>query len=262
MPLPLAIPLIMGGLQTAQGVMQKIKAAKLAKRNPRPKLKDNKFLNDQYQLTGSYAGTGLTAGAKDLMVTNNDRNQSSALDALLKTGGSANLVGDIYSSGQDALRGLALAEDQARVNNMNRYLGVVGKKSEEERDQFFVNEYAPWKDQAKLISELSTQGMDNIWKGFNTGGSAALQAIDANQYEKMLEGNVLEGGDFSRTPTTRIRPAQASRMTSRTQLPGLQKGNRTTVDNVDINSLMEYYRNLDLSRLPGDVDEQIYGNWE
>lgn len=192
---PAAIGMIAGGLQMAIGAVQKIKAAKMAKHNIRPLLKDNPYTEDMYNLTGSYANEGLSESSKQAYLGNNDRNLSSSIEAMLKLGGNPNLISDMYSSSQGGIRELAVAEQQAKNNNINRFIqsGLIPKASQE-RDKFFLNEMVPFQDKAALISSLSNQGMDNIFKGFNTGASAGIQGMMGDMYKS--DPVTPDGGDF------------------------------------------------------------------
>lgn len=260
--MPVTITAVLGGLQTATGVLGKIKAAKMAKSNKRPELKDNPYLNDVYNMTGAYANTGLSASAKQSLISNNDRSLSSSIDAILTTGGSANQIGSLYESSTGALRQMALSEDQARYRNRQDFAEASLKKADEVRDKFLVNEYGPWKDQAQLIKELSSQSMQDIWGGLNTVGSAAISGMGSKMYKNLPGGGnnnmVPDGGSFSKikspTPMMRTpRPVNGDSPANDTTLAGLLKkltlpGNDDTGnDQAQINSmedLWNYYDNL------------------
>jgi hypothetical protein len=248
-----------GLLQTGLGIGQKAKAAKMARKNPRPDLKDSKYLQDMYQLTGAYAGQGLSDEAKQAYISQNDRNLGSSLDAILRSGGSPNLISDIYDDSQSGVRQLALADDTAKMRNMERFLTVQDKKADEERDKFFVNQYAPWKDKAQMIAGLSQQGMDNIWKGINTMGSAAVGYADSKQYASK---SLPDGGDFSKVTASvggRNNPGYMNIVpTVGRNNPQMYRNNNMQPKpmNYDMNALLEYYSNL---HIPGsDETEYMY----
>jgi hypothetical protein len=113
-----------------------------------------------------------------MFLTNNDRNLSSSIDAILKTGGSANLVSEAYDNSNNILQQMVLAEEKARIANRSTFMSMQQAKASEDRDQFFLNKYTPWKDQNDAIQGLSQQGMDNIWKGINTTGSSIISAVN------------------------------------------------------------------------------------
>jgi hypothetical protein len=184
-----AASLIQGGLgavQTALGFGQKAKAAKLQKKLnalERPELKENEFIDESYNLTQAMAGQGLSESAKQAYISNNDRNLTASLGALLKTGGSPNLVSDLYDNSQSGIRNLALAEDDARRKNINTYLEYgIAPKASESRDMWMTNKMVPFQDKSAQLTQqiagLSQDGMKNIFGGVNTMGSAAISAIN------------------------------------------------------------------------------------
>jgi hypothetical protein len=206
--------LVQGGiglLQSGIGIAQKIKAAKLAKRNVRPELEDNAYIDDMYTLTASQAGQGLSDATKQSFLTNIDRNVSSGIDAVLRGGGSVNNIGDLIDSGNSAVREMAWADQQVRARNTSQFITAIQAKADEDRDQFFLNELAPFQDRAQMISELSKQGMDNIFKGVNTMGSAAIGAF-GDPYKNETEGltNRSQSQAQSYSPNIRTQPLTVS----------------------------------------------------
>jgi hypothetical protein len=187
MPLPLAAAGIEAGvglLQTGIGIAQKIKAAKLARSNIRPVLKDNPYIDQGYALAGSMASQGLSDATRQAYQTGIDRNLSAGIDAITRAGGSVNNIGDLIDSGSSALREMAYADQQIKARNTSQFLDAIQKKADEDRDQWFLNEYAPYQDRAAMISQLSGQGMTNIFKGINTAGSAAMGALQSDIYNE------------------------------------------------------------------------------
>jgi hypothetical protein len=92
---------------------------------------------------------------------------------------------------------MALADQQLKSRNTSVFLDAIQKKADEDRDQWFHNEYAPYQDRAAMISQLSGQGMTNIFKGINTAGSAAMGALQANLYNENPLGQNAPAEAFS-----------------------------------------------------------------
>lgn len=197
--MPVTIGAVTGGIQSVIGIAQKIKAAKLAKSNIRPDLTDSTYLDDSYKLNEAYAGEGLDENSKQAYIQNNDRNLSSSLDTMLRLGGGPNLVSQLYDTSTNALQGLALADETARVRNRANFVASQKDKSSEQRDEFFLNKYQPWKDQNALINQLSNEGMQNIWKGVNTAGSAVVGSLNpyGNKSNTSTTAPALEGGSIA-----------------------------------------------------------------
>ncbi len=87
----------------------------------------------------SNAAEGLDENSKQAYLQNNDRNLSSSLDAMLKLGGSANLVSDLYDRSSNSIQGFALADQKARKENLAIFMAMQQAKASQNRDQFFLN---------------------------------------------------------------------------------------------------------------------------
>lgn len=198
---------VTGLIQAGIGIAQKIKAAKLAKHNKRPDLEDDPYLDDAYNLAVSGASEGLSTSTKQQYLTNNDRNLSSSLNAMLTLGGGPNLVSELYDDSGNQLRVLAAADEAAKVRNRETYFTYAKAKASENRDEWMLNKYVPYRDTQEQIASLSKQGMDNIWKGINTTGSAVISAMDPYKTgkdatipggDKELSGGSMAIGDMSK----------------------------------------------------------------
>lgn len=177
-------PLIIAGLvlaaaQIGQGVAQKSKAAKIAAGNKRPDYEIPNQVIENQKLLESLAQQGLTAGAKQAYTNANDRSLTSSIEAILKSGGSPNLIGEAYDSSTQATSRMALAEDEARIRNINMYIQGQNMLADETSKKWAINKFAPYADKAQQAAQLSSQGSDNIWKGINTGFSAYASGVNA-----------------------------------------------------------------------------------
>lgn len=177
-----------GLAQAGVGIAQKIKAAKLAKSNIRPILEDNEYLDDAYRVSQARASEGLNESSKQDFLTNNDRNLSSSIDAILKGGGSVNNISDLYDNNQGVLRRLAVADQEMQARNMQTYFAMLDKKQQEDSDQFFLNQYAPYQDKAALAASLAQQGQENLWKGINAIGGSAMNMMASKSAPDLTGG--------------------------------------------------------------------------
>lgn len=179
MPPLIIAGLVMAAAQIGTGIAQKAKAAKIAAANKRPDYEIPNPVIENQRLLESLAQQGLTAGAKQAYTTANDRGLTSSIEAILKSGGSPNLVNEAYDTSQQGASRMALAEDEARIRNINMYIQGQNTLADEQSKKWGINKYAPYADKAQVAASLSNQGMDNIWKGINTGFSAAGAGINA-----------------------------------------------------------------------------------
>lgn len=216
---PLTIGAIIGGAQgvgqLVTGIVQKSKAAKMARKNPRPKYEIQKEILDNQNLTESKASEGLSDAAKQVYSTGAERGLSSSINAILKGGGSVNNIADIYDTYQGGISKLALIDEEMRARNIQNMINQNNVLASEKDKQWQVNVFAPYADKAQAAAALSKQGMDNIWKGVNTMTGAATNYLMGQQYAK--EGaNVFGGTGSGSNGSGQIMP-QTSSMPQTTQ---------------------------------------------
>lgn len=145
----------------------------------RPTLRDSPYLNDQLKLAESNLSTGMSTEAKATYEQDLDRSLSTSLSTVLKGGGNANNVGEIFANDAQGRQRIALMKDNLRLAETDRLTRAQDAMEEERQKQFQVNEDAPWKDAAQATAQ-ARQGAENMmWSGIGTAGSGVLKGLES-----------------------------------------------------------------------------------
>jgi len=176
-----------GVVDTAVGLINKGKARREANRlaRSRPQYAIDKGYGQNLDLAESeLAGGGLSATAENAYNQLQDKQFSSSLDAILKGGGTATNVADVYGQGQEGRLRLAQLSDQMRLSKINNVMKSREQLADEEDKKFMYNVDAPWKN-AVQANSAARQGADaQIWSGIQTVGSAGMQFADQQGQKK------------------------------------------------------------------------------
>jgi len=160
-----------GAIQSVSGIIGQGKAKKLGS-EPRPEYQMGQGIIDNQALTESMAGQGLTDSSMQLYTQNAQRGLTRSIDAVLRGGGSANMIGDISQSYNDGLSNMSIANDQAQFRNINNYLNANTAMAAEQDKAWQINKFAPWADKQKLAAEMRANADKNVMGGVNTAMSA------------------------------------------------------------------------------------------
>lgn len=158
---------VAGTGMAVSGLANKAKAKRMAKNNIRPTYETPQSEYDNLALTKSRASQGLSDSSLTAFGRANDRALTGSLDSILKNGGDNNqvsTVSDAYTSGAAKL---ALADDQARMQNINALIAQQGRMSDYADKQWMINKYAPYADRAAAAADLAKQGETKLWNGIS-----------------------------------------------------------------------------------------------
>jgi len=219
MAIAAAAQAVAGIAQTVSGFVQKSKAKKMARNNKRPVYNIPTEISDNSAVTDSRASRGLSGQAVDLYKKDSDRKITTSIDAILKGGGSVNNIADLYTATNDGVSRMALLDDEMRSRNVAAYVSQNNTSAEYKDKAWQINQYAPYADKAQAAAALSKMGTDNIWKGINTVGSAATNAITSGLFKK-------EGDEVGKIDTGGVPQSYQSSMMSNTPTRSQSLANR------------------------------------
>lgn len=138
---------------------QKQKAAQaLAAANPRPvyNIPETEFQNQS--LLENRASQGLSDESLGFLKQNADRGLSSSINAILRSGGTANQIGGLDNNYNNAITQSALLDDQAKSQNLAALVAHTSRMSDNYDKAFQVNQYGPYADKAQAAKLLQGQG--------------------------------------------------------------------------------------------------------
>lgn len=181
-PILALIPAAISAASAIAGGIQKRKAEKerLRLAASRPELQNSEFLDEQMDLARSELSRGPSRGqvaAQQMM----DANFSSSLDALLRSGGSAGNMADLYGQSQTGAMQLAMSQDALRQNQIQNLMRA-GQGSEGFRQQQFqYNQFAPFADNAQANAAALQSSNQQMWSGIANAGSSLAYGLGGMQ---------------------------------------------------------------------------------
>lgn len=209
------LPLIAGGIaaaKTVTGLVNRGRAKKEAERlaRSRPQYSIDEGYGQNLDLAESEASTGLSATAENAYNQLADKEFSTSLDAILKSGGTATNVADVYGQGQEGRLRLAQLSDQMRLSKINSLMKAREDMAEQQDKKFEFNEWRPWADASQANAEARRGSDEQIWSGLQSLGSTAMQFADQqsqqkqyNDYLKTIGGNKGSTNTSTYTPPVR-----------------------------------------------------------
>lgn len=206
MPAPL-IPIALGAAKAVTGLVNKRKAKREAKEleRTRPKYEMSPLFQQDLDLAESELSTGLSANAENAYNQLQDKQFSSSLDAILKSGGTATNVANVFGDAQEGRLRLAMLTDQMRLNKINNLMKTRGRLAEEQEKEFEFNQWRPWADKAQANAAARQGADEQIWGGIDTIGSSIMQGIDQNRQQKQFD-DYLKTISSNKTDTSTYTP--------------------------------------------------------
>lgn len=215
MPAAQAIQAGLAVAKTVTGLINKGKAKREAKEleRTRPQYSIDKGYGQNLSLAESNL-QGLSDSAENAYNQLADKQFSSSLDAILKSGGTATNVADVYGQGEEGRLRLAQLSDQMRLSQVNNLMKSREAFADQEDKAFMYNIDAPWKDKAQANAEARKGADEQIWGGIQSIGAAGMQFADQKDQEKDYDKylKAISGGNGGGGSTSTFTPQRSSAM--------------------------------------------------
>lgn len=181
-------PLVVAGVAAYNGIKgaaDKAAANKRARLNIRPTFDIQKEYFQNQSLAQDMAQNGLPDSAKNFYQTNAERGLGSSLGAILQTGGGINDVQKLYSTFDRNSQAVAAQDATQKLDNIRYLMKANNDLADQKTQQWAVNKYQPYLDEAKSIAAQKQQGQAEINSGVNGLASAvasygAMKASEDN----------------------------------------------------------------------------------
>ena len=193
-PISTGIGAAAGLAQTITGLVNKGKAKREAREleRTRPTYQISDLVQQDLDLAESEAASGgLSSRAETAYNNLNDKQFSSSLGAILRSGGSVNNVADVFGANDEGRQRLALISDQARLNQINNLTRSRMNMVNEQDKEFLYNVDQPWKNKAAANAEARRSADAGIWSGIDTVAGAGMQYF-GNKYNEDRYNNSLK----------------------------------------------------------------------
>jgi hypothetical protein len=174
LPLALIAGAAVGAGELAYGAHLKKKAQEAAAANVMPEYKIAPEEQQMLSQAESSAGQGMSDAAREALRSNSDRALGTTVDAMLRSGGTANSIGKTAGATQAGLNQVAIYEDSARLDHLRELQNARARMSANRDKSYQINKYNPWANKAQAISE-QLAGANNVMNsGINTLGQGVL----------------------------------------------------------------------------------------
>lgn len=202
MPVAAAIPIALGVAKTVTSLVNKGKAKREAKelQKTRPQYDVDEGYGQNVSLAESNL-QGLSDSAENAYNQLADKQFSSSLDAILKSGGTATNVADVYGQGEEGRLRLAQLSDQMRMNQVNSLMRSREALADQNEKAWQINQFAPWQDRAQANAQARQGAEEGIWSGLQTAGAGAMQFIDQQAQQKQQNQYFTNGSSNSSATT-------------------------------------------------------------
>lgn len=163
----------------------------------KPVKKTSQFDRDALALTESDLANGMSAEAEQAYGDTEARSLSSAISAILKGGGSANNISDMYGNTAQGRQQLALVRENLRMKKVDEYLKQLDTMANEEEKNWLTNEYGPYINKLKAVGEAKKAAAEQTAKGLDSIGGMGSSGKGKNNDGGGMMG--MFGGMFGRS---------------------------------------------------------------
>jgi hypothetical protein len=187
--MPLTAGAILGGVGAAAKVGAGIGQLIHSKKKPaiRPNFDIQKEYFDNQTLAQSYAQEGLPESTKAYYTTQASRGLSSGIDAALQGGGDVNALTNLVDQYQQGLNKISAEDAQLKLKNIDDLMERNSDLASQKVQQWVLNKYEPFKDQAKANAQERAAGLQNLIGGIGEGAAVLSSYGQAENYEDMVK---------------------------------------------------------------------------
>lgn len=191
---PAALGVVSGIGQTISGIInQKKDKAELARLAPAFYKIQDEYQRNENQAAEMAAG-GLSQGSKDFYSDMAGRGLGSGISGVLAAGGDPNNIARLFDSYNTSMRKLATDDSEAQISNI-KYFQQVGKDlAGQKTQQWAINEYQPYQNKLKELTQKIAANKQNIWNGIQGAIGGVQAGVTASQNERLL-GSLFKGID-------------------------------------------------------------------
>lgn len=191
--IPAGLGLITGGIK-AIGAGKRLKEdkAELARLTPAFYKIQDEYYNNKNS-AAELAQGGLTQNAKDFYGDMAGRGLGTGVSGVLQAGGSPNDIAKIFDSYNTSISELGVKDAETQINNIKYYHQVGKDLAGQKTQQWAINEYAPYQNKLKELTQRIDADKKNIWGGIDQAIGSAQAGVTSMQNEKMIN-NLFKSG--------------------------------------------------------------------
>lgn len=184
-----AISLAEGEVQFVSSLIKGKKDKEELARLKQPFYKIQNEYVENRNLAAQMATGGLPDATKNMMLTETQRGLGASLGAMKQTGGGINDMARLNSIIGDSINTIGAEDANARIKNIQYYMGVNKDLAGQKTMKWSLDEYQPYERKLKELTERRAADEKNAYNGANqiSGSLSNLgTAMDNNQ---LMQGN-------------------------------------------------------------------------
>lgn len=178
---------VAGGAQFFDSLGKEKKAkAELAALTPAYyKIQDEYFQNKN--ISQNLAQGGIPNATKDYVTNESQRGLGSSLSAILQAGGSPNDVSGLLDTYDRSIERVGAQDAEQRLQNIQYYMNANKDLAGQKNTQWTINEYQPYQNKLKELTERRAAAEQNKWGGIGTALGSVTAAGTSMSNEGLLK---------------------------------------------------------------------------
>lgn len=175
-PISAGLGIVAGGAQFFDALAKEKKAKAELSRLSTPFYKIQKGYEQNLNQAGVMAGGGMPAASKDYYTSESQRGLGASISSILQGGGSPDSISKIFDVYNKSIDQTAVKDATQRIENIKYFQTANKDYAGQQNIQWGVNEYQPYQNKLKEITQRREAAEKNKWGGIQTavGSLSAL----------------------------------------------------------------------------------------
>lgn len=203
-----------------------------------------------YNQAAEDAQSGLTQEAKDYFTGEAARGFGSGVSGVLSSGGGPNDIANLFDKYTRSIKSVGVEDSVKKLENIRYFMNTAKDLAGQKTIQWGVNEYQPYQNKLKELTQRIAADKQNIWSGIQ-GAIGAGQAAETSMMNKGLldklfsdgKGGVAEVGDMSH-PDTSIPGAERTNADATDENAALNLDSFTEEQQQQIGQLLQFFKKI------------------
>lgn len=171
-----------GAAQFFDSLAKEKKAKEELKRLKQPfyKIQDEYFQNRN--MAGVLAGGGMPAASKDYYTTESHRGLGASISAVLQGGGDPSGISRVFDVYNRSIDRTTAMDAEQQIKNIQYFMGVNKDLAGQKTMKWALDEYQPYQNKLKEITQRRAAAERNKWEGIQTaiGSTGAFATSQQN----------------------------------------------------------------------------------
>lgn len=142
---------------------------------------------DNRNIAGSTAETGLPQATKDYETSENERGLGAGINGIVSAGGSPNDFAGLFDQFNKSVDRTGAEDAEAHLKNIQYYMDTNSTIGAEKQKQWAINEYQPYENKLKELTERRGAAQENENNAINEGIGSITAGATALSNKQLLK---------------------------------------------------------------------------